>query len=230
MNAQERATERWRTHKSAAGLTWGMMLDGERLVAGLARHVRLEGASICEIGPGYGRLLRALAGQKSSQSQVHDPTSEGSTPFASYVGLDISAHWTRELAAEFSHEKNIQFIHGAAEDADALLAGRQFDLIVSLLTWKHFYPDFSAVARCCRNLLAADGRLIFDVPETDVAWPAEADEPAGKFERETGTFTRTYSRAEIAAFLCSGGFDIAAFDEIEHAPDKRRLLVVVKKK
>lgn len=219
MNARETATERWRTHTSAAGLTWGVMLDGEPIVQALARHARFDGAAILEIGPGYGRLLRGLvAGQSRSLGMRH------------YVGLDISEHWTRELAAEFTHQKNIEFMHGAAEDADTLLAGRQFDLIVSLLTWKHLYPDFSAVARCCRNLLTADGRLIFDVPETGVAWPTNGDEPAGKFEQETGTFTRTYSRAEIAAFLCSGGFDIAAFDEIEHAPDKRRLLVVAKKK
>jgi SAM-dependent methyltransferase len=216
MNSREMATERWRTHTSAAGLTWGMMLDGAPLVAALARHVRLEGASIFEIGPGYGRLLRAL---------LHSPMCL-SPSLGTYVGLDISAHWTRELAAEFSHEKSIEFLQGAAEDADTLLAGRQFDLIVSLLTWKHLYPDFSSVARSCRNLLAADGRLIVDVPETGVAWPAEPDEPAGKFEQETGTFTRTYSRAEIAALLRSANFSIAAFDEIEHAPDKRRLLVV----
>lgn len=213
MIPREQATERWRTHTSAAGLTWGVMLDGAPIVAALARHVPLNDATILEIGPGYGRLLRAL-----TSDTIH-----------TYVGLEISPHWTRELAAQFGHLPNVELVQGAAEDADTLLAGRQFDVIVSLLTWKHLYPDFSAVARCCRNLLMGDGRLIFDLPETGVAWPARPDEPSGKFEQETGTFTRTYSRAEVDMLLCSVGLTVAAFDEIEHVSGKRRLLVAARR-
>lgn len=246
MTPREQATERWRTHTNAAGLTWGVTLDGGPIVAALARHIRLEDAAILEIGPGYGRLLRVLTSDETrsgirensgpdappqpdfarSRLQAGAHRGPGAFGFRQYVGLDISAHWTRELAAEFSRFENIECVQCAAEDADTLLAGRRFDLIVSLLTWKHLYSDFSAVARCCHKLLAADGRLIFDVPETGVAWPARADEPTGKFEQETGTFTRTYSRAEVATLLHAAGLAVAAFDEIEHTPGKRRLLTV----
>lgn len=246
MTLREQATDRWRTHTSAAGLTWGVMLDGGPLVAALARHVRLDDAAILEIGPGYGRLLRALT-TDAIRSGIRENSGPdvpsrpdfsrgrlrasahrgpGAFSFRNYVGLDISAHWTRQLAAEFGQFKNVELVQGAAEDADMLLAGRKFDVIVSLLTWKHLYPDFSAVARCCHKLLAADGRLIFDLPETGVAWPAGAEEPTGQFEQETGAFTRTYSRAEVDTLLDSAGLTVAAFDEIEHAPDKNRLLIV----
>lgn len=212
-----------------------MMLDGAPLVAALERHVRLDNAAILEIGPGYGRLLRALLGGVSPKSKVQSPKPArpktldfglGTWDIGSYVGLDISAYWTRQLTAEFGRLPNVELVQGAAEDADTLFAGRQFNVIVSLLTWKHLYPDFSAAARSCRNLLAADGRLIFDVPETGVAWRVQADEPSGKFEQETGTFTRTYSRDEVETLLPSAGLAVAAFDEIEHAIGKRRLLTV----
>ena len=211
MNLKETATQRWRTHTSAEGLTWGMVLDGSVVVEAVRGHARLDEAAILEIGPGYGRFLRTLVAS--------------SFGFASYAGLDISAHWVRELTAEFRGQPNIEFIQGTAEEADKLFAGRKFDLIVSMLTWKHLYPDFRIAARACRSLLMPDGRLIFDLPETWIAWAAQPESAAGAFE-ETGTFTRSYARPEVQALLAKTGFTIAAFDDIEHAPGKRRLLVV----
>lgn len=214
MNLDDLATERWRTHTSAEGLTWGVMLDGAALIETIERHARLTGAAVLEIGPGYGRLIRSL---------VHS-----SVPFASYAALDISEHWVRELTKEFHRHCNISFVSGSAADVHALFAGRQFDLIVSMLTWKHFYPDFKATAVSCRSLLAGGGRLIFDLPETNVAWPAQANAAAGTFE-ETGAYTRTYTRREAESLLGEAGLSVVTFDEVEHAPDKRRLLVVVRR-
>lgn len=210
MSIKESTTERWRTHTSAEGLTWGMMLDGNVIVDAVRRHARLDGAAILEIGPGYGRFLRSLVA--------------ASIPFGSYTGVDISAHWVRELATEFRHP-NIEFVYGPAEEADLLLAGRQFDVVVSMLTWKHLYPNFRVAARACRSLLAPNGRLIFDLPETNIAWPVQLDAAHGAFE-ETGAFTRTYTRDEARSLLVDAGLAVATFDQIEHAPGKRRLLLV----
>lgn len=211
MGLDDIATERWRKHTSAEGLTWGVMLDGTALVEAIERHARLAGAAVLEIGPGYGRFLRSLV--------------DSSMPFASYIGLDISEHWVRELADEFRDNKNIAFVRGDASQADALFAGRRFDVIVSMLTWKHLYPDFKAAARASRPLLTENGRLIFDLPETNLAWPAPPNLESGTFE-ETGTFTRTYTRREVELLLDDAGLSIVAFDEIEHAPGKRRLLII----
>ena len=211
MDPNELALAHWRSPDRTAGLTWGTMLDGDACVAALASHAKIEGAAMLEIGPGYGRLLRSLLVR--------------SVPFARYVGLDISAHWTRELVEEFGDRSNAELVRGAAEEAAWLLAGRRFDLIVSFLTWKHFYPDFGAVARGCWKLLAIEGRLIFDLPETGVAWPIRPDDINGSFNRDTGTFTRHYSRPQIASLLSGAGFSTCTFDEIEHTPGKRRLLV-----
>lgn len=214
MNLHDIATERWRTHTSAEGLTWGMMLDGAPLVEAIEKHARLAGLAVLEIGPGYGRLVRSL---------VHS-----SVPFENYTALDISEHWVRELTKEFHSHGNISFTRGSASEADSLFAGRRVDVIVSMLTWRHLYPDFTAAARACRSLLAADGRMIFDLPETDVAWPAPTNVASGTFE-ETGAFTRTYTRHEVQSLLGEAGLTVVMFDEIAHAPDKRRLLVVARR-
>lgn len=210
-NLEVSATERWRTHTSAEGLTWGVRLDGGVIVRAIERHARLAGAAILEIGPGYGRFIRSLV--------------DSSIPFASYAALDISAHWVRELTKEFRGHNDLTFVRGAAQDADALFTGRRFDLIISMLTWKHLYPDFSAVARACRPLLAANGRLIFDLPETNVAWPVPPGNLGGVFE-ETSTFTRTYTRQDVELLLSEVGLTVVAFDEIEHATGKCRMLAV----
>lgn len=214
MSLDDIATERWRTHTSAEGLTWGMVLDGAALVEAIEKHARLAGVAVLEIGPGYGRLLRSLV--------------DSSVPFASYAALDISEHWVRELTKEFHSHRNISFMCAPVTEANTKFAGRQFDLIVSMLTWKHFHPDFAAAARACRSLLATDGRLIFDLPETDVAWPAPTNVASGTFE-ETGAFTRTYTRHEVQSLLGEAGLTVVMFDEIAHAPDKRRLLVVARR-
>ena len=204
--------ERWCTHTSAEGLTWGVTLNGYALLAAIARHVPIGGTEVLEIGPGYGRLLDALAECKIAPH--------------SYLGLDLSEHWTRELRRRHGSNR-IRFLVGDV-CSPPQIAGK-FDLVVGFLTFKHIRPDFSAAAQLAAHVLRrGHGRLIFDLPETDTAWPAVV-EPADHIEGETGTFTRSYRRDELSSILRSSGLTVVAFDDLYHTPEKRRLLVVAKK-
>jgi hypothetical protein len=51
----------------------------------------------------------------------------------------------------------------------------------------------------------------------------------GSFNHDTGTFTRHYSRPQIKSLLSSAGLAVVTYDDIEHTPGKRRLLIVARR-
>ncbi len=194
----ERSQARWRAARPDEGLTLGTELSGVPWSRKIAEHASPDASTrVLEIGPGYGRLL--------------DGCLQDGLPFGSYVGLDASADNVEHLRGRFD-DPRVRFVHG---DATSALV-EPFDLGMSSLTFKHLYPSFVVVLEHCCASMAPDGRFAFDLIEGSKAF----------FQPDGVTFIRAYEREEIAELLASIGLRALAFDEVAHAPEHRRLLVV----
>jgi SAM-dependent methyltransferase len=239
----ERAKWRWGHAIEREWLTWGRILSGDNIVAAVGRHARLNRARILEVGPGYGRFIEAL-----HRKHVR---------FASYTGVDLSPQRSRELRQRFansspcllvspspcqaadketrkqgdkakSSHRAVSFIWGDIESVKDIGPLGQFDCVVATLVFKRLCPTFQLAATVCRSALVPGGKLIFDVPETGVDWPATEEAQIGSFESGWGfgAFSKSYRKDEICELLDAAGFVDITFDCIVHDGDKRRLLVV----
>ena len=234
----ERAKWRWGHAIEREWLTWGRILPGDNILAAVGRHARLARARILEIGPGYGRFVEALVRKR--------------VPFQSYTGIDLSPQRSRELRQKYServqgsgfgvqqtdaHVLNpeprtlnptVRFVWGDIESVRDMEPLGRFDLIVATLVFKRLCPTFQLAATNCRHALVPGGKLIFDVPETGVDWPATEEAQIGSFESGWGfgAFSKSYRKEEICELLDAAGFVDIRFDAIVHDGDKRRLLVV----
>ncbi len=207
----DRSRERWRNAAPDAELTWGRELDGDAFITAVATYGTFsEDRSILEIGPGYGRLLRgALAAE---------------LPFSRYVGVDLSEKNVRTLTERFSADERIRFINA---DIESATLDTPVDNVISSLTLKHLYPSWErAVANIVRSVNPG-GRFIFDLIER-----SGVDRLVGTdryVETADDTYIRHYSREEVSEMLERSGLEREAFDEVVHAPDFSRLLVVARK-
>lgn len=157
--------------------------------------------AILEVGPGYGRVVRAALSR--------------GTPFGRYTGLDISEENVRHLRDAFA-DRRIEFVHG---DVEAVSLDQPVDAVLSFLTFKHLYPSFEAALVNLRRELKPGGSVMFDLIEGSRRY----------FHRDRATFMREYTRPEITEILDSAALELVAFDRIEHAPERARLLVVARK-
>lgn len=241
----ERAKWRWGHAVEKEWLTWGKLLTGDGILAAVGRHAKLVRARILEVGPGYGRFIEALMRKR--------------VPFASYVGVDLSPQRSRELRQQFGdgarerqsdggkeqHSRqsvalsvpwslcpSVSFLWGDIESVKDIEPLGQFDLVVSTLVFKRLCPTFQLAATVCRSALVPGGKLIFDVPETGVDWPATEEAQIGSFESGWGfgAFSKSYRQDEIRELLDASGFVDIRFDAIVHDGDKRRLLVIATRK
>lgn len=229
----ERAKWRWGHAIEREWLTWGRILPGDNIVAAVGRHAKLARARILEIGPGYGRFIEALLRKR--------------VPFAAYTGIDLSPQRSRELRQRFSKVQSpkskvqgqtektldfgpatLDFVWGDVESVRDMEPLGRFDLVVATLIFKRLCPTFQLAATNCRHALVPGGKLIFDVPETGVDWPATEEAQIGSFESGWGfgAFSKSYRQEEICELLEAAGFVDIHFDTIVHDGDKRRLLVV----
>ena len=235
----ERAKWRWGHAIEREWLTWGRILSGDNIVAAVGRHARLSRSRILEVGPGYGRFFEALRRRR--------------IPFASYTGVDLSPRRSRELRIRFAEVQSpkskvqsrnkktsdfgpgtldpVRFVWGDVESMKDIEPLGQFDCVVATLVFKRLCPTFQLAATVCRSALAPGGKLIFDVPETGVDWPATEEAQIGSFESGWGfgAFSKSYRQDEIRELLDAAGFVDVKFDAIIHDGDKRRLLVVAKR-
>lgn len=207
----ERAKWRWGHAIESEWLTWGKLLSGEPVVEAVGRHAALAGARVLEIGPGYGRFYQAVKQQRLA--------------LAGYTGVDLSGQRSRELRRVYPEAK---WIWGDIESFRDIESLGPCDLIVAALVFKRLCPTFQLAATNCRWLLAPGGKLIFDVPETGVDWPATEETQTGSFEKGWGygAFSKSYRREEVRELLEAAGFADVRFDSIVHDGDKRRLLVI----
>jgi SAM-dependent methyltransferase len=146
----DRSRERWRGVQPDAGLTWGQELSGDAFIAKISEYGAFHpGTRILEIGPGYGRLLKACL--------------DLGVPFSEYVGLDISATNIEHLRERFADQRTSFFV-GDAESADL---EHRYDLLVSSLVFKHLYPTFEATLSNCARMLEPGALACFDLIEGD---------------------------------------------------------------
>jgi SAM-dependent methyltransferase/CBS domain-containing protein len=193
---------RWRKARPNEGLTWGIEISGDAFVAKAESYgVFGPDKTILEIGPGYGRLLRAVI--------------ERGQPFREYVAVDISPANVSYLTEEFDRSD----VHVINADIETVSLEQRFDAVLSSLTLKHLYPSFEAALRNVERHLNPGATVIFDLIEGQLAG----------FAPDGVTYLRCYSRADVEALLSQVGLALLAFDHVEHSPGQVRLLVVARK-
>jgi SAM-dependent methyltransferase len=197
--AVERSKERWRHAPPELGLTWGERVAGEPAVEAAERHgIFGPDKAVVEIGPGYGRILSAALAR--------------GVPFRRYIGVDLSEENVRHLRAGFE-DPRVQILHG---DAESVTFDEAIDSMYSFLTFKHIYPSFATALANLGAQLRPCGRIAFDLIEGGREY----------FHRDERTFMREYTREEAAKIVSEAGLELVTFDHVDHAPGRRRLLVV----
>jgi SAM-dependent methyltransferase len=201
-DARERSKLRWRSAAPGSGLTWGVELSGAPVVAAAQKHgIFGPDRTVLEIGPGYGRVVRACLERK--------------IPFRRYIGLDVSAENVAHLRAAID-DPRVEFVHG---DAESVSLGEPVHALLSTLTFKHLYPSFEAALANLEPQLRPGAPLMFDLIEGSREY----------FHRDGITFIREYAPAEVRTMLRRTSLELVTFDRIEHAPGRERLLVVARK-
>jgi SAM-dependent methyltransferase len=198
----ERSRTRWKEGPHEWGdLTWGRGLEGSPFVSKAAEYVAFDSKKrVLEIGPGYGRLLKACL--------------DLGVPFAHYHGLDISEEVCSYLREQFPNEK-VTFSQGDVETAGF---GEHFDIVLSSLTFKHLFPSFESALRNLADAMNAGAVVCFDLIEGELRSFGYVKE-----------FVKGYTRPEVVEILGRTGFEHVAFDEVVHDPEFIRLLVAARK-
>jgi SAM-dependent methyltransferase len=177
--------ERWKGSEEDWGLTWGQVMTGDSFLDALEKQYTFRpDHHVCEIGPGYGRLLKTILGR--------------SLPFARYTGIELSQERVNRLSTQFASER-IEFI---CADANDVHLPRQADLIICSATFEHLFPDFSRALDNLVNVnLSPGGSLAIDFIQIDDAmkdrWQA--------FEPNGHAFVRVYSSDEINDYFARCG-------------------------
>lgn len=201
-NLHEKSRRRWRQSGPTTGLTWGIELTGHHFISkARAYNVFDHDKAILEIGPGYGRLLRACL--------------EQNVPFRNYVGIDISIENVTYLQKAFP-APNIRFIQ---EDIETVSLDATFDVVLSSLTFKHLYPSFEKALRNVVYYVDPGGVILFDLIEGENSY----------FENHGEAYIRWYTRSEIADILDRLSLELVNFDQVQHHPEFSRILVVARK-
>jgi SAM-dependent methyltransferase len=198
----ERSKSRWRQAPPDAGLTWGDDVSGAPAVEVAQRYgVFAPDHTVLEIGPGYGRILGAALAR--------------GVEFRHYIGLDLSEDNVRHLRASFD-DPRLEIRCGDVESASF---NEPLDAAYSFLTFKHIYPSFAVALKNLARQLRPGGRVVFDLIEGSREY----------FHRDEVTFMREYTRDEAADLVAAAGLRLVAFDRVDHAPGRTRLLVVAER-
>lgn len=206
---RDRSKSRWRQAKPSKALTWGRSVTGDAFIERVESYGGFGADKrVLEIGPGYGRLLRACM--------------DRDTPFGSYTMVDLSERNIAHLRREFPDPR----VTTVVGDAEGMSLGRRFDLVLSSLTFKHLFPDFTLALRNSSLHLEEDGMIFFDLLESRAV--DRLFRTGTYFENET-TYIRRYTRREVGEILDALPLDLVGFDTVSHDADNRRLLVVARK-
>ena len=186
--------ERWKGDEADPLLTWGEIFSGDSFVDALLKHYQFSlDHSICEIGPGYGRLLKTIL--------------ERRLPFRRYIGVELSPERVRRLNGRFGSER-ITFV---TADVATVRLSPVCDLIFSSSTFEHLFPDCtSALQNLVEHNLDDRGKLAIDFIQVDEAMHHEDQ----GFEPHSGAFVRTYSCAELERFYRDRGLSSIKYDSI----------------
>ena len=201
----ENHDERWRGDEGPRALTWGAFLEGRSFFETANRLTEIGSSrSILEIGPGYGRLQKAL--------------SEVGLRYDQYVGVDLSEARIGKLAQELGNEKT-QFISGDARTVD-LSGFEPFDLLISSATFEHISPDFSLALSNIKRFLSLRAVAAFDLIDV-----GRNEGHIGTGQQNTYvrryTLDEVYENAERAGFQFVGALRFSmSSTELEIDPEK----------
>lgn len=198
----ERSQVRWRNVEPNEGLTWGYKLSGDAFIAKVSEYDAFsQDKRILEIGPGYGRLLKACL--------------DHSTPFAEYLGVDISPQNVEHLRQRFADQR-VSFVLG---DVTSMTLQERYDVVLSSLVFKHLYPSFEPALSNCVAQLNAGALVCFDLIEGS----------GTVFEGDGVTYIKRYARDEVSQILERCGLDLVEFTTVRHDATHERLLTVARK-
>lgn len=195
------ARKRWIGAKPNKHLTWNKEVSGDAFVKKILTYGQfIANKNILEIGPGYGRLLKAILKENLA--------------FKNYYGIDLSAENISYLKKTFN-ASNIHFINGNAEDVTLDI---KFDTILSSLTFKHIFPTFEKALYNISRHMAENGIIFFDLIEGN-----------GGVFYDDGTYIKFYDKIKVKDILGRCQIKLVGFDKVVHAPGFARLLVIAKK-
>jgi len=195
------ARKRWIEAKPNVHLTWDKEVSGDAFIKKVLKYGTFQpNKNILEIGPGYGRLLKAILKEN--------------LPFKNYYGVDLSAENIFYLKKTFT-TPNVHFICGNAED---IQFDNTFDMTISSLTFKHMFPTFEKTLHNVSTHMKKGSMIFFDLYEGNV----------GFFE-EDGTYIKHYSKSQIKDILKRSMLELVDFDNVTHSPGFSRLLVIAKR-
>ena len=195
------ARKRWIDAKPDLYLTWNKEVSGDAFIKKVLKYDTFQpNKNILEIGPGYGRLLKAILKEN--------------LPFKNFYGVDLSAENISYLKKTFT-TPNVHFICGNAED---MQLGITFDMVISSLTFKHIFPTFEKVLYNVSTHMKKGSMIFFDLIEGNLAI----------FE-EDGTYMKFYSKSQIKDILQHSRLELVDFDNVTHSPGRSRLLVIAKR-
>jgi SAM-dependent methyltransferase len=199
---------RWSGDEPEVGLTWGRLMSGDSLWdLYQTYHDFTSKDRILEIGPGYGRLLKA------AQDRL--------VPFARYTGIDLSEARVERLRREFD-VPGIDFVAGDIDNWDTDL---RFDVVICSSTFEHLYPDCRRALRNIRRHLAPASALFIDfiykIPRRILGMDVtpgvsflrtKMKIPTRWFEKD-GTYIRVYPKQELLAIFEECGYVVRAIDD-----------------
>ncbi len=200
-DARGRSKRRWSSVEPGPGLTWGEELSGQPAIHVCERHGAFgPGRTILEIGPGYGRIVGAALAAAAE--------------FERYVGLELSERNVEHLRGAID-DPRVEIVQGDAESAQL---GEPVDAVISFLTFKHIYPSFEGALANLRPQLRDGAVVIFDLIEGSRTY----------FQRDETTYVHEYTRDEAERIVRAVGLRPEAFDAVEHAPGRARMVVVAR--
>jgi SAM-dependent methyltransferase len=195
------ARKRWIEAKPNKHLTWNKEVSGDAFIKKVLAYDQFQpNKNILEIGPGYGRLLKAILKEN--------------IPFKNYYGIDLSAENVAFLEKNFN-APNVHFINGNVEE---IMLDIKFDTVLSSLTFKHMFPTFEKALYNISMYMQENAHIFFDLIEGNEG-----------IIYDDGTYIKFYNKPKIKDILRRSQIKLVEFDKVIHAPGFTRLLVIAKK-
>lgn len=196
-----KSSNRWLQAEPDLHLSWAREISGKAFIEKVLKYGAINPSEdILEIGPGYGRLLKALLKENA--------------PFNSYCGIDISSKNVDYLKRTFS-KPNLTFVQGNIEE---VVLDAAYDIVISSLTFKHIFPSFGKALINVERYMKKNAVIFFDVIEGNKAYFENGD-----------TYIRCYTRKQLAELVQDANLELIKFDNVKHAPGYTRLLVIARK-
>jgi SAM-dependent methyltransferase len=176
----ERSQKRWKGSEPDASLTWGEIFTGDSFIDALQAFYRFDPLHhICEVGPGYGRLLHTILKRQ--------------LPFRRYTAVELSSERVRMLREKFV-DPRVKFVQG---DINQIQFEENADLVICSSTFEHLFPDFTCALGNISNQLNPQGCVAIDFVQAE---PRMEHRQQG-FEPIGDAFVRIYSKDEIQSLF-----------------------------